>query len=83
MNEFKGRRNDTTWGKYDYPVTQTQKAALEGLWFMTRGLPRAVDNPDLPKGCFYSQHPITGAVIFGLFHRSVSVLRNGRVVANT
>lgn len=82
MAKFPGRRGDLKWGMYDYPVTRTQKAALDGLWYMLSGLPKAYDPPNLPEGGFYSQYPTNGIVIIGLNHRSVSVHRNGRITSN-
>jgi hypothetical protein len=80
--KFKGRPGDLTWGPFGYPVTQTQKAAVEGIVFMLSSLPRAFNQPDLWQNGFYSQNPATGAIIMGLDHHSVSIHRNGRVTAN-
>lgn len=82
MSIFPGRRADQKWGRYDYPVTKTQKATLDGLWYMLSGLPRAYENDRLPQGGFYSQREDTGAVVIGLNHQSVSVHRNGRITSN-
>lgn len=82
MANFPGKRGDRKWGTYDFPVTRTQKEALEGLWHMFRGLPRAYGSTDLPQGGYYSQHPTTGAVLIGLHHNSVSVHRSGRITPN-
>lgn len=81
MAKFAGRRNDLVWGKYDYPVTRTQKATLDGLWYMLSGLPRAYLS-DLPRGGFYSQNPDDGGVVIGLHHQSVTVRRTGRITSN-
>lgn len=81
MALFSGRRGDLTWGIYDYPVTRTQKAALEGLKYMMSGLPRALDNV-IPEGYFCSQRADNGTVIIGLHHCSVNVDRNGRITSN-
>lgn len=83
MARFAGRSGDLKWGKYDYPVTKTQKATLDGLWYMMSGLPRAHPaNGDMPVGYFCSQRPSDGVVIMGLHHQSVSVHRNGRITSN-
>lgn len=79
---FQARPGDHRWGKYDYPVTPTQKKALEALMYMTSGLPRAPGNPNLPEEGFYSQRSDNGAVIFGINHQSVTVMRSGRMYAN-
>lgn len=89
-SRFKGKRSDLKWGKYDYPVTRTQKDTLDGLWYMMSGLPRTY-NPEeardprgytLPEGGFYSQRPDNGSVIIGLHHFSVTVNRWGRITSN-
>lgn len=82
MAKFAGRRGDLKWGKYDYPVTRTQKDTLDGLVYMFSGLPRAYENPDLWQEGFYSQHAGDGGVIIGLKHQSVTVDRQGRVMSN-
>lgn len=82
MAKFAGRPGDLKWGKYDYPVTRTQKDSLDGLVYMLYGLPRALDNPDLWQAGFYSQNPSDGGVIIGVNHQSVTVDRNGRVMSN-
>lgn len=82
MAKFKGRPGDLVWGRYDYPVTRTQKDALDGIWYMLGGLPRAFNQEDLPAGGFYSQRESSGAVIIGLHHQSVSVHRSGRITSN-
>ena len=80
---FVGRRGDLTWGKFDYPVTKSQKSALDGLWYMMTGLPRQdPPNGHLPQGLFYSQRPDTGVVIIGLHQYSVNVHRSGLIVGN-
>lgn len=82
MAKFAGRPGDLKWGKYEYPVTPTQKLSLEGLVYLVHGLPRALRQPDLWQGGFYSQNPSDGGVIFGLNHQSVTVKRDGRIVSN-
>jgi hypothetical protein len=85
MAKFAGRRGDLKWGKYDYPVTKTQKATLDGLLYMMSGLPTwhpANGYPLMPEGYFCSQYPSDGRVVMGLNHQSVSVHRNGRVTSN-
>lgn len=82
MARFTGRRNDLVWGKFDFSVTRTQKATLDGLWYMLSGLPRVYMAGDLPAGGFYSQREDTGDVVIGLYHQSVSVHRNGRISSN-
>jgi hypothetical protein len=83
MTRFEGRRGDLTWGIYNYPVTQTQKETLDGLWYMMTGLPRAHPaNGNMPKGFFCSQRPESGDVVIGLNHYSVSVHRSGRITSN-
>lgn len=87
MAKFEGRRGDLTWGIYDYPVTKTQFATLDGLWYMMSGLPKGFGQDSkgayaLPRGAFYSQRPDNGDVIIGLNHQSVSVHRNGRITSN-
>lgn len=85
MAKFAGRRGDLTWGKYDYPVTKTQKATLDGLWYMMSGLPRGFQQTGswaLPDGGYYSQTEENGDVIIGLHHQSVTVHRNGRLTSN-
>lgn len=82
MARYKGKKGDLTWGKYDYPMTPTQKATLDGLLLFVNGLPRAYNQPDLWQGGFYSQRVDTGAVVIGLNHQSVSVHRTGRITAN-
>ena len=80
---FAGRREDLTWGKFDYFVTKSQKSALDGLWYMMSGLPRSYDRQGAsPEGSFYSQRPDTGAVIIGLHQCSVTVHRSGLIVSN-
>lgn len=82
MAKFEGRRGDSTWGTYDYPVTLTQKKSLEGIWYMLSGLPKATGNLNgLPAEGFYSQDPGNGDVIIGLFHHSVYVHRDGRITS--
>lgn len=70
------------WGLYDYPVTQTQKNTLDGLWHMMSDLPRAYNSPTLPEGAFYFQRSDNGDVIIGLYHCSVSVHRDGLLTIN-
>jgi hypothetical protein len=83
MARFVGRRKDLTWGPYNYPVTRTQKEALDGLWYMMSGLPQSRSiNGYIPEGYFCSQRPDTGEVIMGLHHHSVSIHRNGRITSN-
>src|SRR4051794_30217173 len=82
MAKFAGRPGDLKWGKYEYPVTPTQKLSLEGLVYLLHGLPRALDSKDLWQGGFYSQNPRDGGVIIGLNHQSVTVDRNGRITSN-
>jgi hypothetical protein len=85
MTRFAGRKGDLTWGRFDYPVTRTQKATLDGLWHMMNGLPRGYEQRGsyaLPEGGFYSQRPDTGDVVIGLHHHSVNVHRNGRITGN-
>ncbi len=82
MAKFPGRRGDKVWGKFDYPVTRTQKETLDGLWYMMSGLPKSDENLDLPTDAFYSQHPVSGDVVIGLVHHSVSVHRSGRLTSN-
>lgn len=82
MAKYKGRRSDLTWGKFDYSVTKTQKASLDGLWYMLSSLPRAYDDDGLPQSGFYSQREDTGDVVIGLHHQSVNVHRTGRITSN-
>jgi hypothetical protein len=85
MAKFEGRRGDLVWGKYNYPVTRTQKAALDGIWYMMSKLPRGIQQEGkwaLPDGGFYSQRPENGDVVIGLYHQSLNVHRNGRVTSN-
>lgn len=85
MAKFAGRRGDLTWGKYAYPVTKTQKDALDGIWYMLKGLPRGIEQTGywaLPEGGFYSQNLENGSVIIGLHHNSATVYRSGHVVSN-
>jgi len=85
MVKFAGRKGDLTWGKYDYPVTRTQKEALDGLLYMMSGLPKWSPSngyPLMPQGYFCSQREQDGAVVMGLNHHSVSVHRNGRITSN-
>lgn len=82
MAKYLGKRGDLTWGKYDYPVTRTQKQALDGIWYMMSGLPKAYKGSGLPEGGFCSQRPDTGDVVIGLHHQSVSVHRSGRITSN-
>jgi len=79
--KFPGRRADLKWGKYDFPVTFAQKTKLDALGYLVSGLPVTFE-ANLPDGLFYSQNPRDGSVIFGLNHRSVTVYRSGRIVAN-
>lgn len=84
MAKFAGRRGDLKWGKFDYPVTKTQKATLDGLWYMMNGLPRSHSaNGDTPEGYFCSQTPSNGDVVMGLHGCSVTIHRTGRITANT
>lgn len=92
MAKFAGRKGDLKWGAFDFPVTKTQKATLDGLWYMMSGLPKVPralslrpdvsDGWDLPKRCFYSQKESNGDVVIGLNHESVTVRRDGRLVGN-
>ncbi len=84
VHVYKDRKGDLVWGRFDYSVTRTQKATLDGIWNLFRSLPRGYDSPDdgSPQGGFYSQNPSTGAVIVGLNHRSVTVHRTGRITSN-
>jgi hypothetical protein len=83
MPRFKGRKGDLTWGRYNYPVTQSQKDTLDGLEYLMRGLPRAHPaNGDIPEGYFASQNLLDGGVIIGLHHNSVTVHRTGRITSN-
>lgn len=82
MAKFPGRNGDLTWGIYDYPVTCTQKATLDGLTNLMSGLPRAQGRDGLWQNGFYSQNVKDGGVIFGLNHQSVTVHRNGRITSN-
>lgn len=83
MTKFAGHKGDLTWGKYDFPVTRTQKSTLDGLWYMMSGLPRSHPmNGDMPAGYFCSQRPSSGDVVIGLNHQSVNVHRNGRITSN-
>jgi hypothetical protein len=65
LAKFKGRRGDLKWGVYDFPVTRTQKAALDGVWYMLRTSARAynpvAEDGELPQGGFYSQNARTTA----------------------
>lgn len=79
--QFKGRRGDLKWGKFKYPVTRTQKAALEGLRYMMRGVPQAKYD-DIPSGYFCSQRIDNGDVVIGLNNHLVSVHRSGRITSN-
>lgn len=83
MAKFAGRRGDLAWGKYDYPVTRTQKTTLNGLKNLMTGLPHTdIGDRSLPEGYFCSQRPDNGGVIVGLHHRSVTVHRSGRITSN-
>lgn len=87
MAKFPGRKGDLVWGIYDYPVTRTQKATLDGLWYMLSGLPKAFGQDGkgvyaLPQGGFYSQNTNDGGLVIGLNHQSVTVHRNGRITSN-
>lgn len=85
MAKFAGRKGDLTWGVYDFPVTVTQKQALDGLWYMMSGLPLGFQQKGrwaLPAGAFYSQRETNGDVVIGLNHHSVSVHRSGRITSN-
>lgn len=79
MANFEGRRGDLKWGVYDYPVTNTQKISLDGLWHMMGG-----NGPysETPKGGYYSQDSSNGDIVIGMDHRSVRVHRSGRVTSN-
>jgi hypothetical protein len=80
VTKFAGRPGDFSWGKYDYPVTRTQKEALDGLRYLMSGLPQSREG--IPEGYFCSQRPDNGDVVMGLHHQSVTVDRNGRVTSN-
>ena len=80
VTKFEGRPGDFSWGKYDYPVTRTQKETLDGLQYMMSGLPKSLEG--LPQGYFCSQRPDNGDVVIGLNHQSVNVDRNGRITSN-
>lgn len=81
--KFKAKTGDLRWGKYDYPVTRSQKQSLDGIMnLFDTLLPRSSENPKMPHDGFYSQLPLNGAVIIGINHRSVTVNRHGRVISN-
>jgi hypothetical protein len=86
LAKFKGRRGDLKWGVYDFPVTRTQKAALDGIWYMLRTLPRAynpvAEDGELPQGGFYSQRENNGDIVIGLHGNSLTVHRSGRITSN-
>lgn len=79
---YKGKPRDLKWGKYDYPVTPSQKKTLEALWYMMSGLPRSPENGFTPVGYFCSQRVDTGTVIIGLNHESINVHRSGHITSN-
>jgi|tagenome__1003787_1003787.scaffolds.fasta_scaffold12071519_1 hypothetical protein len=79
MAKFAGRRGDLTWGTFNYSVTRSQKATLDGLLYMMSGLPWG---DSLPREGFCSQRPDNGVVVIGLHHQSVSVHRSGRITSN-
>lgn len=76
---FKKRTGDLAWGQYDYPVTRSQKAALDGIMNLFSTLPK---NQRGPSTMFYSQKLLNGDVTIGIYHRSVTVTRHGRVYSN-
>jgi hypothetical protein len=80
---YRGQKEDLTWGRFDYKVTRTQKAALDGLLYMIAGLTPDQNHRPLPSGTFYSQRPNDGAVLIGIDHRSVTVYRSGRITSNS
>jgi hypothetical protein len=85
MGKFPGKPGDQVWGVYDFPVTFTQKQALDALWYMMSGLPRGFQQKGrwaLPAGAFYSQRETNGDVVIGLNHHSVTVHRSGRLTSN-
>lgn len=77
--KFKKRTGDLTWGKYDYPVTRSQKAALDGIMNLFSMLPEDLRGPST---LFYSQTVLNGDVVIGIYLRSVTVTRHGRVIGN-
>lgn len=82
---FPGKSKDFKWGRYDYPVTKSQKRSLDALWYLLSGLPREYMGSfedTLAEGSFYSQDAVTGNVTFGLCHKSVTVDRRGRLMSN-
>lgn len=79
MAKFPRRRGDLKWGVYDFPVTRTQKEALDGLWYMMGG---SGVYSEMPQGGFYSQTPSNGDVVIGMNHRSINVHRSGRITSN-
>jgi hypothetical protein len=82
MAKFPGLPGDLKWGKFDYPVTRSQKNTLDGLHYMMSGLPKHSRTDDVPIGYFCSQRPHSGDVIIGLNHESVTVNRQGRIKSN-
>lgn len=63
---------DLTWGDAHYPVTKTQKQALEAIWYVMG------ERTDW----FYILRKTDGAVILGRRGRSVTVYRTGRITSN-
>lgn len=79
---YRGKPRDKKWGKYDYPVTPSQKRVLEAIWYMLSGQPKAYLNDSLPQNCFYSQRTDDGTVIIGLNQESINVYRSGHIASN-
>lgn len=80
---FEARPDDLRWGRFGYPVTRTQKNALDALLYMLSGcVERSYENPLNPRGFFCSQYPSDGRVVVGLNHQSLTVWRSGRITSN-
>lgn len=80
-DKFRRRYGDLMWGKFDYPVTPTQKKSLDGVAYVLGFSPGRTER-EAGFTYFYSQDPYSGEVIIGQNHRSLNVNRDGRITSN-
>lgn len=70
MPRFQARPGDQTWGRFNYPVTITQKNALDAVLHLFAGTGFEM---------IHSQKTCNGDVILVIEGRSVTIKRSGRM----
>lgn len=81
MAKFAGYPGDVTWGESNFLVTTIQKSALDLIWFLLTGQLEVQETGEqsLVIGK-YAQDPNSGNITLRLFHRVITIQRNGNII---